>query len=1192
MFDPDSISASKLNDLRAAAEKAWGDDTRHERFIGHPNPCAGQCFVTSQWMTKHLGGHVGQKDGHFFWTSPDKHYAIDLTGDRFAYPPVHSDHEFDQDEEGVHPVDPEHKTWRAGPIIYKRTDHPLFSGFRVIDDHSDHPRAQQFARKADLALSGKRVSSVKVADLMGPSGLQTPQQQEDSDLASLPMPMLHDEPGYDPVTNPQREYKWVFANGQLHVSPVHEHAEMFDHAGANPESDGPAAVGYVTVYQNRATWEVESNVSLRGLHQVLQDYCDTVGWEFDGMVGTNGGPLHEDFGPKKSMWYAFRKDGHLLMSERPLPKAKRVTVLGKTAYVTKRNAALEEWAQDFGYKLAEFPGGGDMTDKMKTRENLDVFNRGDTDWQPEAVNPDFKPEGTLNCGICGKSFDDFEQLRLHERAHEPLDKEEIQDGHFPQLRDFDEPLGFGTHPQGTGWNSDSGFSTASVDRPETGGKGQNQVHRRGTRPSHRWTAVHILPDRQEIASRHPRFDLYAGLFGYDTEAGHRFYGAYRDGQLVGYGAVRLNSENLASTQKHEPEVLMIDATISGQGVGSAILSLMQRHFDSFYTHADSEAGERLMRRLGMVNVEGHRWRWAKGKMPKDLIEAPIPLIYDFQTNHIHIGYPGQKTHDIEGKFTPGGVVEGYYDPGGKVTLIPASNLPYTTYGFGSAWYSQFPQMEITKLEEEGRDGKVKKIAAEDVGNYIRRILPTDQAAYRAYHALKDAGGKVYAVGGVVRDALQGREPNDIDLMVGGLPASEVEAALHQIGRVDFTGKNFGVYRVKTGSHEVEVALPRQDKYETSQRGKGVVTVDHNLPVEQDLERRDFTANSMAVDLDSGKLIDPYKGAHDSQNYILRTTHPDSFREDPTRLVRALAMHGRFGLNPDPKTRSEMAAHGHLLRGESPDAINQILTKSVFGPKNGNPAGSLQLAHDTGIMPHLFPQAAQHWEYDQNNPHHNYKLGEHHLHVLDNTSRLTSDPDVRMAAWLHDWGKPASMSINPQTGYARYYEAIDPVTQQVTGADHARVGAGMAEDWMRGMNYPVARIKRVSDLVRHHMFGAFNSSKGARKFLQRVGDHADDLLKLREADMAGKGVTPEEQAAQQSVQRMRQLVDESRKEQAPTDLQNLAINGNDLTSLGLPPGPQTGQILRQLLNDVVEQPTLNERNQLLQRAQGYINAIPS
>lgn len=643
------------------------------------------------------------------------------------------------------------------------------------------------------------------------------------------------------------------------------------------------------------------------------------------------------------------------------------------------------------------------------------------------------------------------------------------------------------------------------------------------------------------------YSAYKELFGYDNS--YQFYGAFYKGQQVGYGATK--EGEIVHVSSMDPEV--------------------------------DHGLEEFMQQYGNSAIIATK----KGKEPKDQLNAPIPFIYDVHKKHIQIGYEGEHCRDIQpyrGEFSPGGIVEGEYQPGGKMLIFPSNTALYTTRSIINTWTQQFPQMEVTGLELDTGDGKTHKVANQmDPGQYIRVLTSADPAAANAYEALKFAGGKVYVVGGAVRDVLRGDNPKDIDLMVAGIPAEEVENILSKLpGQVKLTGKTFGVYRYRTDGHEVEVALPRQDKYESAQRGKGIITVDHNLPLEKDLERRDFTVNSMAVDLDTGELIDPYGGQSDIENNKLRTTHPDSFREDPTRLVRALSAHSRFGLHPDKTTRNEMASSAHLLRGESPDTLNGQLDK-LFG--SSNPAAAIRLGHETGVLKHLFPEVDDNWDYDQNNPHHEHKLGEHLMQVLDHTSQLTTDPDVRMAAMLHDIGKPASEWRDPVTGHNHFYEKHLP-GGQVLGADHEKVGAKLADQLLsQRFNYPKARINRVTHLINHHMFPQFDSQKGARKFINRVGDqHADDLLHLREADMGGKGVTTQ---GDTPVQNMRTLVDEVRKGQQPTDLNNLAINGNDLLSLGMQPGPQVGQVLRNLLEHVMEVPTDNNHQALMQLAQGYI-----
>jgi tRNA nucleotidyltransferase/poly(A) polymerase len=339
---------------------------------------------------------------------------------------------------------------------------------------------------------------------------------------------------------------------------------------------------------------------------------------------------------------------------------------------------------------------------------------------------------------------------------------------------------------------------------------------------------------------------------------------------------------------------------------------------------------------------------------------------------------------------------------------------------------------------------------------------------------------------------------------------------------------------------------------------------------------------MAVDLDTGQLLDPAGGARDIEANRLKQTHADAFREDPTRLIRALTMHGHHGLIPDEDTRADMGRHAHALKGESPDALNKVIDKMMT---SYHPANAIRLAKDTGVLNHLFPEVSDNWDFNQNNHNHAHPLGDHLVHTLDSVSQLTDDPDVRMAALYHDVGKPAS-EWKDENGESHYYQ-----NELGQGAHHELVGARMAQDRLEALNYPRARINRVTDLIRHHMFPVFTSPKGARRFLNKVGDHADDLLNLREADIGGKGVFNPGRAT--TVNQMRDLVGQTREAQAPTQRSELAVNGNDImAAFNVPPSPMIGEVLNSLTQDVIENPALNEREQLLNLAARYIQNAQS
>jgi tRNA nucleotidyltransferase (CCA-adding enzyme) len=483
------------------------------------------------------------------------------------------------------------------------------------------------------------------------------------------------------------------------------------------------------------------------------------------------------------------------------------------------------------------------------------------------------------------------------------------------------------------------------------------------------------------------------------------------------------------------------------------------------------------------------------------------------------------------------------------------------------------------------EGGTKKLASEDeqeerlkdIGGYICGVLASDPASFEAAHKLREIGGNVFVVGGAVRDAVLGKEPKDIDLMVTGLEPEKIDSALKELGgKVDVTGKDFGVFRYKNGDGEVEIALPRKEQSTGRGHQDFEVQADPNMRPEEDLWRRDFTVNAMAVDVSNGKLLDPYEGFRDALNGKLRVVNPDALSEDPLRIMRGLAAYARHGLEPTNETLESMKDNAESLNHLPPERIVPELDKILSSP---NPAGAFRMAQDSGVLQHFLPEVSAAFGYNQNNPHHEQELGNHLMSVLERVTEKTEDPDVRFAALLHDIGKPGSAWEDPETGSSHFYKKVmDDGT--ILGANHEELGASMTETLMNRLRFPNDRTKRVSELVNHHMYAPFTSPKGARKFVNRVGDHADDLLHLRWADQGGKSTYPADPNEQFNLETERTLLDEVAQAQAPTAVSQLALNGNDLIAMGMKPGPEIGQTLESLVQRVLDDPTLNERETLL------------
>ncbi len=1073
----DSITQGEVEALYEAARRAWGEDTRYPVWAHYSkHPDAGQCYVTASWLRERLGGNIGKSRGHYVWLSPGEQYILDL-----------APHE--------------------GGYIYEENKEyePITA--------TENERTRRFAKRATTIFDNLGSLLHVSLDYMG-DALPAEEPQRANDIAQSQY--WHDEPDWEPS---QGEYRFVYGNGQLEVSPFHQHEELLQHAGLDPDHSGPMAVGHIIVTDNQATWEVESNMNVKGLDRVFRDYTKHVGWNWGGVTNIEGEPISDEFAPKKSkvLHYVYDStdNGHLYISSSRTPSeiALRtsglhgearsnilhngtITISGRRAQVSgiheEATQSLWDYCNDQGLIL--YAGNDNV---LKTIPDMEQFNHADPnptqpdDHQfPEGPVDEREPSGLYKCPVCNRLFPKWDLYQKHRRqeANDDLGDEPMQDGKFP-VNDMD-----ATHP----------------------------THFTELQPQ-------IMPVAKKEASRVDGFQ--------DHQEGDEYFAAYYCGSPVGYARMR------------EGKLVESRATLSN------ILP---------YLHAK------------VIKYSD--------KQPKDLLASPVPFIYDIENDNVTVGHPGQRTSDIPGRFTPGGIVEGVYEPGGKIVFRTETNMPYSLRHVVDLWYYQHPELSVTGIFKQDDSGASAKLAStDDVGGFIAALVASDPAVHTATQALQAEGGKVYAVGGAVRDAIMGKEPKDIDLMVSGIEPAMVQAILRDLpGRVDLTGKDFGVFRYRDKGKEVEIALPRKERSTGAGHRDFHVQADPKMRPEEDLFRRDFSANAMAVDLSNGKLLDPYGGARDIEQNLLRAHNPEALSEDPLRVVRALVANARHGLVPDDRTQQQMAESAKSLEHLPQERIQAELDK-LFAAKD--PANAIRLAHETGVLRYLLPEVDQAFGYDQNNPHHEFELGDHITNVLERMTEKTEDPDLRLAALLHDIGKPDSAWLDPERGTNHYYEKHLP-DGTVLGADHESVGAEKTRALLNRLRYPNDRINRITDLVQHHMWPAFTSERGARKFLNRVGDHADDLMDLRWADQGGKSAYPNPagRAEGLSLDTQRNLLDQVRKGKQPTNVSQLAINGRDLIQAGIPEGPQIGQVLSWLTTQVIDDPSLNTKDQLLTLAQ--------
>lgn len=439
-----------------------------------------------------------------------------------------------------------------------------------------------------------------------------------------------------------------------------------------------------------------------------------------------------------------------------------------------------------------------------------------------------------------------------------------------------------------------------------------------------------------------------------------------------------------------------------------------------------------------------------------------------------------------------------------------------------------------------------------------------------------AGGRLFDVGGSVRDRLLGHAHKDHDYLVTGIPMAQLRALLAPFGKVMLVGKAFGV--LKFNPHQapdatLDIAIPRKEVSTGVGHRDFEVTYDHTLPVEVDLARRDFTINAMACDVQTGALIDPFHGVQDLHDRILRQVFPNAFPEDPLRLLRAIQFATRFGLTIEPDTRAALTTHAALIRTVSAERIIEEIAKLFRAAK---PSAGFYLMAETGLLPHLFPELEACRGVAQDK-----RAGDdvfhHTMRVLD-AARADPAVDHRgdltllFAALYHDVGKPHTCQFDPAVGRVTFY-------------GHQLVSKRIARSRLRELKVSLLGVdaKKVCRLVEHHMFEtkAFFTDKAIRRFVNKIGeDLIWWLLDLRLADNRG-GKYPD---GIKGVVRLKKRIAEELAKKPPFGPKDLVVTGHDLMAIGIPAGPQMGLLLKRLVDLCIDDPALNTKEALLALAQ--------
>ena len=422
--------------------------------------------------------------------------------------------------------------------------------------------------------------------------------------------------------------------------------------------------------------------------------------------------------------------------------------------------------------------------------------------------------------------------------------------------------------------------------------------------------------------------------------------------------------------------------------------------------------------------------------------------------------------------------------------------------------------------------------------------------------LEDAGFEAYVVGGCVRDALAGRAVHDYDICTAARP-DEVRSALAGCDIRD-TGLKHGTVTLVLDHEPFEITTFRVDgTYSDGRRPDSVTFTDS---VTRDLARRDFTVNAMAYHPARG-LVDPFGGADDLRAGIIRCVGEpaERFGEDALRILRGMRFASRFGFRVEEKTALAM----HALRQSLSNVAAERVRAELEGTLIGGGAADV-LREYTDVLTVVIPEIAPCVGFDQLNPVHPYDVWEHTLHAVD---AIDPEPVLRWTMLLHDLGKPPCFS--PEGAGLRGHFL-----------GHGLVSARMADVICGRLRFPRALTGEIHALIERHDTAVGKEDADVRRLLRDIGvTQARRLVKVYIADIAAQ--SPD--WAEPRLSRMRSLgrrVDEIAARGDCFELGTLAVDGGDLIAIGVPPGPAVGQTLRALLERVIDEPALNDRDTLL------------
>lgn len=428
-------------------------------------------------------------------------------------------------------------------------------------------------------------------------------------------------------------------------------------------------------------------------------------------------------------------------------------------------------------------------------------------------------------------------------------------------------------------------------------------------------------------------------------------------------------------------------------------------------------------------------------------------------------------------------------------------------------------------------------------------------------ALADAGYEAHAVGGAVRDAMLGKNPFDWDVTTAALP----EQVMALFGGCAIpTGLKHGTVTVLQDGERIEVTTYRKDGDYADHRHP--VAVEFTPSLTEDLQRRDFTVNAMALSAE-GDVVDPFGGEADLTARVLRAVGDAEarFEEDALRILRGLRFASVLDFTITEETAVAMRAKKELLREIAAERVQEELTKLLCGK-----AVRRVLMDYSDVLGVVLPEILPSVGFDHQNPHHCFDVWEHTACAVENTP---PEPLLRWVMLLHDLGKPIVCVYDYEAGKARY-------------GGHQAASVELAKEILPRLRFDNESTRRILTLVEHHDRLFDPTEKSIRRMLRRFGEEdLRALIHIRRADNLAQH--PDfQQVRQAELAACDVVLAKVLQEQQCFSLALLAVNGHDMMELGLS-GKAIGDVLEHLLTEVVEERLPNEKEMLLTAAKESI-----